>query len=160
MSKTAAHIYFITLSKYFPYLFILHSPCESGKVSKEILFFLPFIWLSQPWKPHYRSSVGREISHKLNIQLLSREDLRAFFLFILMNVSDTKMFTIHQFLPAAGQRIKSLHSWDRNVFPSHLHRDPSPSSFVNSLTGFFSRKSALVSSSLQHIQIKETLQCT
>lgn len=59
VSKTAAHVYFISLSKYFPYLFILHSLCESGKVSKEILFFLPFIWLSQPWKSHYRSFVGK-----------------------------------------------------------------------------------------------------
>lgn len=97
MSKTAAHVYIITLSKYFPYLFILHGLCKTGKVSKEIRLFLPFIWLSQPSESRYRSSEGRGISLKVNIQLslwlLPREGFGG--CFILMNVSDPKVFTIH-----------------------------------------------------------------
>ena len=85
-------------------------PLWDREGKQEILLFLPLIWLSQPLKSHYRSSERRGISHNLNtqlsLQLLPREGFGS--CFILMNVLDPKLFTIHQLLPTEGQRIKPL----------------------------------------------------
>lgn len=119
LSKPAACVYIISLSKYFPYLFFFFAwPLWDREGKQRNSPFLTFFLLSQPSKSHYRSSERRRFSRKLNIQLclLPREGSGG--CFILMTVSDLKVFTIHQLLPTVGQRIKSLYSRDRNVIPS------------------------------------------